>query len=56
MNKELLFQHNLSQRMVAEQLQIKEPYVSNYIRGKGRVPRADWQKIHEFFLELRMSE
>lgn len=51
--KQLLFKEELNQEMLAEKLGVKSPYVSKYITGRGCVPRVDWQKIHEYFLELR---
>lgn len=53
--KKLLFKAGLSQHLLAEQLGIKEPYVSMFINGHGYIPRKDWQKIHEYFLELRVT-
>ena len=51
--KRLLFINGLNQVMAADLIGVRNPYVSNYISGRGYVPRDDWQKIHNWFHELR---
>lgn len=53
--KGLMFNEGLSQKMLAEKLGTKGPYVSMFVTGRGDLPRADWQKIYEYFLELRVA-
>lgn len=55
-NKQLLFKARMNQQMLAEKLDIKGPYVSKFLTGHGRVPRKDWQKLYEYFLELRVTQ
>ena len=54
-DRQLLFDQGLSGEMLAEQLSIKRPYVSMYFTGHGRLPREAWQKLYEYFLELRVN-
>ena len=53
--RKLLFDQGLNQAMLAEQLETKGPYVSAFITRRGNIPRKDWQKIYNYFLDLRMA-
>lgn len=50
-----MFDEGLNQETLAEQLGTKAPYISMFITGRGQLPRADWQKIYEYFLNLRVA-
>jgi len=52
-DKQRLFKARLNNEMLAEKLGTKSPYVSMYFTGRGHMPRVDWQKLYEYFLELR---
>jgi len=41
--------------MLAEKLGTKDPYVSAFITGRGHLPFKCWQKIYNYFLELRIA-
>lgn len=56
MYKGLLFDEGLSQKMLADKLGTKGPYISMYITSRGSLPREDWQKIHDYFHELRAKK
>jgi len=51
--KQLLFDAGLNQRMLAEKLDVKNPYVSMYINGKRGIPREALNKLYDYFIELR---
>lgn len=52
--KQLLLDNGLTRVAVADKVGVKGPYVSRFING-GYLPRYAWQKLYEFFLELRIN-
>jgi len=53
--KKMLIDQGLNMQMLAEQLGTKGPYVSVFITGRGYIPRKDWDKIYNYFMELRIA-
>lgn len=51
--KKLLFDAGMNQEMLAEKLDIKQPYVSAFFTGRGHITRKDRQMIHDYFIGLR---
>ena len=54
-DKQLLFKAGLNGEMLAEMVGVKTPYVSMYFTGGSNLPRYAWQKLYEYFLELRVT-
>lgn len=54
-HQRLLFVNGLNQAMAAEQIGVRSEYVSMYITGNGYLSRDTWQKIRDFFVELRIK-
>ena len=52
-NYKLILDQGMNQHMLAEKLGTKAPYVSMFMTGNGSIPRKDWQKLYDYFLELR---
>jgi len=51
----ILFDQGLNQTTAAEIIGTKAPYVSMFITGRGNLPRKDWDKIYNYFMELRIA-
>ena len=52
-NYQLILDQGMNQEMLAEKLGTRAPYVSMFITGHGSIPRKDWQKLYDYFSELR---